>query len=290
MSNRERCVACALDVRKPEEFSIVFKFLGSVVFVFVSFTVNAVSMVNIGGGRVEYEVKEGGDVVVLFDAGALSGMAGWDAIWANLPLSITAIRFSRLGEGNSDPCTGQRTAADNVKEVEQLLAALRIEKPIIYVSHSLGALTARHYAAKHRGNVKAMLLVDPENPRDVDIIKQLNPAGGKVEIEAIKKNDYAMGKGKWCFLDLIWDKTPALGFSEIGDIPVTLIAGVKVPEKPASVFDTVEGRKLWADFQREWVEHFPQGKAVMTIHSGHFVQDDEPELVLRELVNLLNKR
>lgn len=266
------------------------KFLSAFLLVLLSFSVSAASMIDFDGGRIEYELKQGGDVTVLFDAGALSGMAGWDAIWPDLPADITAIRFSRLGEGKSAACTGQRKASDNVKEVEQLLAALKINQPIIYVSHSLGAVTARHFAAKHRGTVTALLMVDPANPRDVEIIKKLNLASGQAEIEAVRKNDYSMGKGKWCFLDIIWDKTPALGFSEIGDIPVTLIAGVKVPGKPSGVFESAEGRKLWGQYQREWVERFPQGKAVLTTHSGHFVQDDEPALVLKELHNLINKQ
>lgn len=265
------------------------KFLSIFLAVLLSASVNAGSMIELGNGRVEYEVKQGGDVVVLFDAGSLSGMAGWDEIWADLPTEITAIRFSRLGEGKSESCSGQRTASDNVKEVEQLLAALNIQKPIVYVGHSLGGVTARHYAAKHPDKVTSMLMVDPANPRDVEIVKQLNPTGGLAEIEAIKKNDYAMGKGKWCFLDLIWDKTPALGFSEIGDIPVTLIASVKVAEKPSNVFESAQGRKLWGQYQSEWVQKFPQGKAVLTTRSSHFVQKDEPELVLKELNHLLSE-
>lgn len=265
------------------------KLLSIFLVVLLSASVNAESMIELGNGRVEYEVKQGGDVVVLFDAGSLSGMAGWDAIWADLPTEITAIRFSRLGEGKSESCSGQRTASDNVKEVEQLLAALNIQKPIVYVGHSLGGVTARHYAAKHPDKVTSMLMVDPANPRDVEIVKQLNPTGGLAEIEAIKKNDYAMGEGKWCFLDLIWDKTPALGFSKIGDIPVTLIASVKVAEKPSNVFESAQGRKLWGQYQSEWVQEFPRGKAVLTTRSSHFVQKDEPELVLKELNHLLNE-
>jgi pimeloyl-ACP methyl ester carboxylesterase len=267
----------------------VQKFLISVFFVLFSIQVKAASMLEIGDGRIEYEIKQGGDFIVLFDAGALSGMAGWDAIWADLPAEITAIRFSRLGEGQSDPCTGQRDASDYVEEVEQLLVELKINKPIIYVSHSLGAVTARHFTAKHQGKVAALLMIDPENPRDVEIVKQLNPTGGQAEIDAIKKNDYLMGKGKWCFLDLSWDKRPALGFSKLGDIPVTLIAGVKVPENPSNAFESTEGRKLWGQYQSEWAKQFPQGKVILTSNSGHFIQDDEPDLVLKELTSLLNK-
>ncbi|MDV6315733.1 alpha/beta hydrolase [Idiomarina sp. HP20-50] len=267
----------------------MLKVLSIFIFILFSAQVEAGSMLEVDGNSIEYEVKKGGDVVVLFDAGALSGMAGWNSIWDDLPAEITAIRFSRLGEGNSDACSGQRSTSDYVNEVDQLLSELNIERPIVYVSHSLGGITARNFAAQHKGDVSALLMIDPANPRDVDIVTQLDPSGGQAEIEAMKKNDYAMGDGKWCFLDVIWDKSQSAGFSDIGDIPVTLIAGVKVPEQPSSVFESEQGRLLWGQYQSEWVNQFPKGKAVLTNNSGHFVQDEEPELVLDELVKLLNR-
>lgn len=267
----------------------MLKIICAVFFFLLSVQAIASPTLNTDGGSIEYQIKEGGDTVVLFDAGALSGMAGWDPIWDRLPADITAIRFSRLGEGNSRPCVGQRSAADYVREVEQILFTLNIKTPVIYVAHSLGAATARNFAATHKGQVAAMLMVDPENPRDIEIVLKLNPDGGQQEIEAIKKNDYAAGKGKWCFLDMMWDKSTAKGFAEIGDIPVTLIAGVKVPKQPASAFDSAEGRKLWGQYQSEWVAQFPQGKAIVTEKSSHFVQDDEPELVVSELIQLVSK-
>ena len=209
----------------------------------LNFPVAASEMLEVNGGSIEYEVKGGGGTVVLFDAGALSGMSGWDSIWNDLPAEITAVRFSRLGEGNSGACQGQRSASDYVDEVDQLLSKLHIERPIVYVGHSLGGITARNFATTHAGDVKAMLMVEPAIP----------------------------------------------GFAEIGDIPVTLITGVKVPEQASSVFLSAEGRRLWGQYQSEWVEPFPQGKAVLTDKSGHFVQDDEPELVVSELIKLLDR-
>lgn len=58
-------------------------------------------------------------------------------------------------------------------------------------------------------------MLDPANPHDVDIVSELNPSGGHQEIEAIKKNDYAMGADKWCFLDVIWDKSLIPGFPRL---------------------------------------------------------------------------
>lgn len=254
-----------------------------------TFHVAASEMLEVNGGSIEYEVKGDGDTAVLFDAGALSGMSGWDSIWDNLPGEITAIRFSRLGEGNSGTCEGQRSALDYVEEVDQLLSGLNIDRPIVYVGHSLGGITARNFATTHAGDVKAMLMVEPATPRDIDIVIQLNPANGQEEIDEIKQSDYAAGEDKWCFLDVIWDKSKVPGFAEIGDIPVTLIASVKVPEQPSSVFLSTEGRRLWGQYQSEWAEQFPRGKTILTDKSGHFVQDDEPELVVNELIKLLDR-
>lgn len=265
------------------------KLLGVFFSIIFSYQVAASSRLDVKGGYIEYEIKRGGDILVLFDAGALSGMAGWDPIWDDLPAEVTAIRFSRLGEGNSAPCTEQLSASDYVNEVAQLLSGLNIDRPVVYVSHSLGGITARNFATKYKGDVAALLMIDPANPRDVDIITQLNPSTGQAEIEAIKKNDYTMGENKWCFLDLIWDKSRAADFFDIGDIPVTLIAGVKVPKKPSNTLDTEQGRQLWGQYQSEWVKKFPQGKVVLAKNSGHFVQGDEPNLVINELIKLLNK-
>ena len=231
----------------------------------------------------DHERKGKGPVVVLFDGGAPSGMSAWDPIWDRLPGGITAIRYSRRGEGNSPSCDRQLTLDDYVDDLEHLLEQLGIEQPFIYVSHSFGGSVSLAFAAKNHGRLATMLLVDPSNPRDVDIVRQVNPDGGEAEIARIKASDYAAGRDKWCFLDTIWDKQPAPGYAEIGDIPITLIAGVKRVAKPTQTFETDEARRLWGVYQSEWVAQFPRGRALLTENSGHFVQDDEPELVLAEL-------
>jgi hypothetical protein len=38
-----------------------------------------------------------------------------------------------------------------------------------------------------------------------------------------------------------------------------------------------------------WASTFPQGKAVLTEKSNHFIQKEEPELVLKELAELIVK-
>lgn len=243
--------------------------------------------ITIDNSFVEYEVKGNGPQVVLFEAGAPSGMLDWDSIWYNLPDDITAIRYSRRGEGGSGACTGQMSAADYADDAAELLAKLEISSPIIYVAHSYGGDIARDFASRNPDAVRSMLLVDPSTDRDVEIITTLDPVNGPGEIEAIKANDFAVGEGNWCFLHDSWLKDGDLGFAEIGDIPITVISGVRRVEEPSMVFETDAARALWGQFHTEWVSEFPRGRAVVTEGSGHMVHLDEPDLVLEELSALL---
>ncbi len=245
--------------------------------------------IEVNGVEHEYEIKGDGPSVVLFEAGALSGMAGWDAIWDRLPQGITAIRYSRRGEGRSGPCHGDLSAIDYVKDTERLLESLGIERPFVYVSHSYGGKIAREFAARNPAKLAAMLFIDPSNPRDVEIVREMDPVHGPAENERIQKSDFEASQGKWCFVKDLWQKHPAPGVDKIGDLPVTLIAGVQRVENPTLIFHRDEARERWGQIQTEWVSQFPRGKAVMATESGHFVQDDQPDLVLSELAELLER-
>ena len=201
--------------------------------------------VSLENGRLEYDIKGTGDVVVLFEAGAISGLSGWDTIWSRLPANIRAIRYSRRGEGASSACVRELRASDYVDDLEVLTEKLGVSKPFVYVAHSYGAKIARAYTQRHKEGVAAMLLVDPINPRDVDIVVSLNPENGEAENNATKQSDRASAtENKWCFIEDIWDKSASLGLLEMGDIPITLIAGVKKHKDPKRTFDRDEARVL----------------------------------------------
>jgi len=242
-------------------------------------------MVSVNGALLEVEIKGNGTPVVFFDAGALSGLEGWDAIWDKLPKDITAIRYARRGEGNSSACQGDLSGLDYVRDTEALINKLGITKPFVYVSHSYGGRIARLYTARNPKMVASMLFADPINPKDVDIVTTVDPVNGPIELAQIKKND--LSSGQFCFIKDIWDKNPEPGFTEMGDIKMTLIAGVKYYEKPSMIFLTDAARDLWGQEQAKWVQQFPRGKIVYAKKSGHMVVDDQPDLVLNELVELL---
>ncbi|MEX2961557.1 hypothetical protein [Microbulbifer sp. TYP-18] len=90
------------------------------------------------------------------------------------------------------------------------------------------------------------------------------------------------------YLDF-WAKRPLPDYPQIPDIPVTVIASIKKYEKPPLLFFTDEARRMWGQLHFNWVNSFPQGKAVLTEKSYHYPQNDEPEMVVLEIIDLLER-
>lgn len=156
-----------------------------------------------------------------------------------------------------------------------------------YVAHSYGALVARNFAATYPQQIHALMLVEPSSEHDVDIIRAIDLEKGEREIAQVKKDDMKNGMSNQ-YLDF-WSKRPLPDYPEIGDIPVTVIASTKKYEKPANLFFTDEAREAWGQLHKQWAEAFPRGKFLATDKSYHYVQFDEPELVIGEVRKLVTR-
>lgn len=246
-------------------------------------------MIEINGVELEYEIKGSGEHVVVFEAGAVAGMSGFDPVWTNLPENITAVRYSRRGEGDSGACKGDLSVNDYVDDYIELLKKLKINEPHILVSHSYGGKVARAYPASTKSNLAGMLFLDPSNSNDVKIVMKVDPINGHAANEKIKAQDFEMSDGKWCWLADVWSKPAVVGFKEMGDIPITMIVAMKQYEKPRMIFHTASAIKLWGEVQSSWVKQFPRGKVILSTNTGHLVPIDQPDLVISELTSLLKR-
>lgn len=257
--------------------------VGAILFPFVALAQSA--MVNVSEFDLEYEIAGQGDHVVLLEAGGGAGMSDWEPVFAQIAEHATVIRYSRVGNGNSTAIQRHFTSRDYADYASELLGKLEVTQPVVLVAHSYGGSVARDFAAAYPEQIQALLMLDPSSEHDVDILRALDLEQGNRQIEEIKLSDMENGMSNQ-YLDF-WSKRPLPDYPQIKDMPVTVIASVKQVEEPANLFFTDEGRVMWGDLWQSWAHAFPQGKAVLTEQSGHFVQFDEPELVLSELLLLL---
>ncbi|MEN3158689.1 alpha/beta hydrolase [Alkalimonas sp. NCh-2] len=260
----------------------------SLIDIALSFTVSAQpALINVHEFELEYEIAGNGKHIVLLEAGGSAGMSDWEPVFDQIAEHATVIRYSRVGNGNSTAIKRHFTSRDYADYASELLVALDVNQPVILVAHSYGGNVARDFAAAYPRQIQALLMLDPSSEHDVDIVRAIDLDKGNREIAQIKLDDMADGMSNQ-YLDF-WSKRPLPDYPQIQDMPVTVIASVKKVESPSNLFFTDQGRQMWGELWHGWASAFPQGRAVLTEKSGHYVQFDEPELVVNELLELIQK-
>ncbi|MEO3679819.1 alpha/beta hydrolase [Rheinheimera sp. FR7-31] len=236
--------------------------------------------------ELEYEIAGNGKHTVLLEAGGSSPMTDWDPVFNQIAQQATVIRYSRVGNGKSTQIKRHFTSRDYADYASELLDKLNITTPVIYIAHSYGGSVARDFAAAYPDKIKALLMLDPSSEHDVDILRAIDLEQANKEIASIKLDDMKNGMSNQ-YLDF-WSKRPLPDYPQVKDMPVTVIASVRTMANPPNLFFTDKGRELWGLHWQSWTGAFPQGRAVLTDKSGHFVQFDEPQLVLTELKKLIS--
>lgn len=246
-----------------------------------------IKMAKVNGYDVEYELKGQGEQVILLEAGGSASLSDWDKVYERLSKVAKVLRYSRIGNGNSSQLKKNYSSEEYAHEATLLLRALNITEPVVYIAHSYGAYIGRVFAARYPKKLSALMLIEPASEHDVDIMRQIDLVKAEQEIAAIKLDDMKNGLSNQ-YLDF-WAKRPLPDYPEIPDVPVTVIASVKKVSNPSVLFFTDKGRELWGELHTNWVNAFPQGRAVLTDRSGHYPQIEEPEMVIAEIIALLNR-
>lgn len=263
-----------------------YAFVGAALLFGIAFSVAAQpAMVNVNEFELEYEIAGSGEQIVLLEAGGSAGMSDWEPVFEQIAEHATAIRYSRVGNGHSTAIQRHFTSRDYADYASELLGKLEITQPVILVAHSYGGSVARDFAAAYPDKLQALLMLDPSSEHDVDILRAIDLEQGNREIAEIKLSDMENGMSNQ-YLDF-WSKRPLPNYPQIKDMPVTVIASVQKVEEPPNLFFTDQGREMWGELWQNWAAAFPQGKSLLTEKSGHFIQFDEPELVIAELLSLM---
>lgn len=259
-----------------------------IVSILLSFSLAAEpNLIRVNEFQLEYEVAGKGKHIVLLEAGGGASMSDWDPVYQRIAEHATVIRYSRVGNGHSTAIKRHFSSRDYADHASELLVKLNVSQPVIVVAHSYGGSIARDFAAAYPNQIKALLMLDPSSEHDVDIIRSIDLERGNRQIAQVQLADMASGMSNQ-YLDF-WSKRPLPDYPQIKDMPVTVIASVRKIKNPPNLFFTDKGREMWGELWQHWAGDFPQGKAVLTEKSGHFVQSDEPELVVAELMRLIQQ-
>ena len=275
-------------------------------------------LVNVGGRRLHlWPVGGSGPTVVALPALGGSGL-DWMGIRRAAGAELPVLLYDRAGLGWSDPGPWPRTAGRMADELHALLQAARVPGPFVLAGNSLGGLIARVYAARFRDTVAGLVLVDSSHE---DQQERLLPYDGvRRDWRRLRRGiHYLLTWRGWRRAAVELGRTPLrrelqkevppdlldaalaqalrsahrraaaqemLGFragarevraeaGHLGSLPLTVITGGP------------EGREAWypgwLQMQQDLARLSDNSVHLMATHAGHFVHQDDPELVVRAL-------
>ena len=224
-------------------------------------------------------VGENGPVVVL-ESGIGDGgtMSGWETVMNGVKDFARICLYDRAGLGKSEKAPGVRSTEQIADELHALLEAAPVNGPYILVGHSLGGLHIQTYADRYPDEAVGMVFVDPTPKAVVDTLSD-------EQLDNLKKAGASEA--------VLAEAGPGLNASipffrtlpRLADVPVVVITSSFTGEGEVDR----ERYEQLRNAHETLSEEVADGCHVVATKSGHYIQMDEPELVIEAIRNVYNK-
>jgi pimeloyl-ACP methyl ester carboxylesterase len=240
-----------------------------------------------------------GSPSVVLDAGWGGDSSGWFKIIPKIMPHTRICAYDRASMGQSDVQPGLRTSGQIAEQLHTVLANAKVESPYIVVGHSLGGMNMLVFADRYRDEVAGLVLVDSSHSDQMDRWSAIMPTPASDESADLA--DLRKGLAAWANPDdssfpepMNFDETLAQvrAVKSLGNLPLAVLVAVdparnswgNIPSELAERLD-----KVWLDLHKEYLNLSTDSSLILAKKSGHFIQDDEPQVVIDAILGLVEK-
>jgi len=237
--------------------------------------------IDVGGFKLRMKIAGAGTPTIVLDAGFGDRIENWDDIFAEVARFSRVVAYDRAGLGKSDPGPEPRTFTRIATELHTLLQRANIPPPYVLVGHSMGGANIRAFASLFKNDVAGLVFIDPATEQILNVLSAKERDAEFERQEAALKDAPPGVRAEWRLL-----KEGTLNkFSELQSFGTP-------PDVPTMVLVATRNRPPhWAksvlDQYGSWVADEKEGGLVLTADSGHYIQRDEPALVLSAIKRVL---
>jgi thioesterase domain-containing protein len=210
------------------------------------------------------EGPSAGPTVILM-AGGGGTMKIWDKVQPQVATFARVCSYDRAGLGESSAIKEPQSAAEIADDLAVLLETAHVPTPYILVGHSIGGIYVREYDKQEDSKVSAMVLIDSSHEEQIWRFAKTMP-------EAL--SEYPQ-----------WRDTKAM--SAQGFLPPDEHLDWHF-SKPLIVLEKgIPPEPVWHEMQEDLAKRSPEGKLVIATHSRHYIQKDDPEMVIGSIRTVL---
>lgn len=242
--------------------------------------------VNVVGYRLYIHCTGAGTPAVIMEAGYNDVGETWSLVQPEVARFTRVCTYDRAGLGQSDPDPEARNSLDAVIALHTLLRNADIEGPYILVGHSLGGQYVRLYASRYHQDVVGLVLVDSSHPDQFQRSAAVLPPASPSDSESVRFYR------EW-FTNATRDPTlsPELyAPGSLGDLPLVVLTAPskqRADDVPAEL--NARLNQVWLEMQQELAQLSTNSRHVISEKSQHFIQQDEPELVIEAILWVLEE-
>jgi pimeloyl-ACP methyl ester carboxylesterase len=286
-------------------------------------------LVDVGGYRLHIQCRGQGGPAVVLEAGLDDFSIFWSRVQPGVAKFSRVCAYDRAGTGWSEASPYPRTGETMVRELHTLLAQAGVKPPYVLVGHSFGGALVRQYTYAYPDEVAGLVLVDaahgelferiPTWSRATEqmagfyrALAPLSAAGllafvpESIPDRGLPAEVAAQYRGLAVstayFETALAEKQSfaanlralrAGDAAGLGARPLVVVsAGRWEPLPVLSEVENAQAWEAWQTMQSELARLSTHGGQVVAARSGHFVQLEQPELVIaavREVVQV-NRR
>ncbi len=282
-------------------------------------------LIDIGEHKLNLNLKGTGKHLVVFESGLdAGGSLVWGQVQDEISKTNSTASYDRAGimwsERGKNPKTGEAIAT----ELHTLLKKANQNGPYLLVGHSIGGYIVRSFVEKYPGEVLGIVLVDASHPEQFKRFPPEVTAISSTPPEWLAKFVNSIGIVRLFFTGEQYPNTlktdsiniinnsylpaslPAVleekknleemakeagRINTFGNIPLIVITGIS--ENRRNEYPTKElglkVEKIWMQMQKELLELSTNSEQMLANRSAHFVQLQQPEVVIEAIRKILRQ-
>ncbi|MFN8337002.1 MAG: alpha/beta hydrolase [Cyclobacteriaceae bacterium] len=280
-------------------------------------------LVEVDGHKLNIRSLGNGKPIVVFESGLdIGGSLVWNKVQLEVAKFATAVSYDRSGVLWSERGQNPKTCHAMAEELYQLLKNSGHKGPYILVGHSMAGYMLRSFVKNHPTEVAAIIFVDVSHPDQLNRFPKEIRRMMATPPEWITDLKSSIGITRWLALPERYPATlendsinlmtnaymprsiPAVmeelaNFENMGveagkidsfrSTPLIVITGTG--EQRMSEFTNMklgtEFIKSWMKMQTELLSLSSNSKQILADKSGHYVQLEQPELVVKVIRNVI---
>lgn len=213
-----------------------------------------------------------GQLTIVLAGGLGDSLEAWNTVQAAIAANCArTVAYDRAGYPGSKPALGPRDAEHVVAELRTELKERGLHPPYVLVGHSLGGLYMQYFARQHASEVAGLVLVDSTHWNQQLLL-------------AAQPTAYTGRQTVMVFLP--WIARRELADSErageqvhssphAGRVPTIVLSSTR-PARGETPTTSATAARL----QDEIAADFPAARHVRVEGTGHYIQNDRPEVVI----------